>query len=102
MRWTTLISPIFLTVLFSSISFCSTKVFQEEMMSYPGPLSSSVFKYEDEGRRDPFVPLLKKEIEEEKKAELKTEKPELRKVVMGSSKYSLIGLVWDKEGALAR
>ena len=102
MRWTTLIFSIFLMVLFSPISFCSTRVsLQEEMVSYPDLFSSSVFKYKDEGRRDPFVPLLKKEIEEEKKAELKTEKPTLRKVVIGSSKYSLIGLVWDEEGALA-
>jgi Tfp pilus assembly protein PilP len=108
MKW----SPIvFLTSLivfagivifsFSSISFSSTTDFQEKGTdSYAEIFSPSVFKYRDEGRRDPFVPLIKKD-EKGQKAESKAEKPEVQEMVTGSSEYSLIGLVWDKEGAFA-
>lgn len=108
MKW----SPIvFLTSLivfagivifsFPSISFSSTTEFQEKGTdSYPEIFSPSVFKYRDEGRRDPFVPLIKKD-EKGQKPELKAEKPKVQETVTGSSEYSLIGLVWDKEGAFA-
>jgi len=108
MKW----SPIvFLTSLivfagivifsFPSISFSSTTEFQEKGTdSYPEIFSPSVFKYRDEGRRDPFAPLIKKD-EKGQKAELKAEKPKVPEMVTGSSEYSLIGLVWDKEGAFA-
>jgi len=66
----------------------------------------SVFVYDSEGRRDPFISLVikKEKVVKEEKVEPKSEKVEAKEVpkpILEESEYVLLGLIWDEEKVLA-
>ncbi len=63
----------------------------------------SVFIYDSKGKRDPFVSLVIKVVEEEK-AIPEAGEPEVKEVpvsILEESEYVLLGLIWDQEKVLA-
>lgn len=79
-------------------AFASTKKDNNLQFSIP-----SVFIYDSKGKRDPFVSLVIKVVEEEK-AIPEAGEPEVKEVpvsILEESEYVLLGLIWDQEKVLA-
>ncbi len=79
-------------------AFTSTKEENNLQLSVP-----SVFIYDSKGRRDPFISLVVKVVEEEKvEPEPGETKPkEVPMSILEESEYVLLGLIWDEEKVLA-
>jgi len=79
-------------------AFASTK--EENNLQFSIP---SVFVYDSKGRRDPFVSLVVKVVEEERvEPELGEAEPkEVPMSILEESEYVLLGLIWDEEKVLA-
>ena len=79
-------------------AFASTK--EENNLQFSIP---PVFVYDSEGRRDPFISLVVKVVEEEKvKLEPGDAEPkEVPLPILEESEYVLLGLIWDEEKVLA-
>lgn len=79
-------------------AFASTREKNNLQFSIP-----SVFIYDSKGKRDPFVSLVVKVVEEEK-AIPEAGEPEVKEVpvsILEESEYVLLGLIWDQEKVLA-
>jgi Tfp pilus assembly protein PilP len=79
-------------------AFTSTKEENNLQLSVP-----SVFIYDSKGRRDPFISLVVKVVEEEKVEPEpgEAEPEELPMSILEESEYVLLGLIWDEEKVLA-
>ena len=79
-------------------AFTSTKKENNHQFSVP-----SVFIYDSKGRRDPFISLVVKVVEEGKvEPEPGETKPkEVPMSILEESEYVLLGLIWDEEKVLA-
>jgi len=79
-------------------AFASTK--EENNLQFSIP---SVFIYDSKGRRDPFISLVIKVVEEEKVVPEpgEGEPKEVPMSILEESEYVLLGLIWDEEKVLA-
>jgi len=86
--------------LFLKLDYAFTLAKEENNLQFSIP---SVFVYDSKGRRDPFISLVVKVVEEEKvEAELGEAKPkEVPMSILEESEYVLLGLIWDEEKVLA-
>ena len=86
--------------LFLKLDYAFTSTKKENNLQFSVP---SVFIYDSKGRRDPFISLVVKVVEEEKvEAEPGESKPkEVPMSVSEESEYVLLGLIWDEEKVLA-
>ncbi len=86
--------------LFLKLDYAFTLAKEENNLQFSIP---SVFVYDSKGRRDPFISLVVKVVEEEKvEAEIGEAKPkEVPMSILEESEYVLLGLIWDEEKVLA-
>jgi len=86
--------------LFLKLDYAFTSTKKENNLQFSVP---SVFIYDSKGRRDPFISLVVKVVEEEK-VEPEPGEGKPKKVPMSileESEYVLLGLIWDEEKVLA-
>ena len=86
--------------LFPKLDYAFTSTKKENNLQFSVP---SVFIYDSKGRRDPFISLVVKVVEEEKvEPEPGQTKPkEVPMSILEESEYVLLGLIWDEEKVLA-
>jgi len=86
--------------LFLKLDYAFTSTKKENNLQFSVP---SVFIYDSKGRRDPFISLVVKVVEEEKvEPEPGQTKPkEVPMSILEESEYVLLGLIWDEEKVLA-
>ncbi len=86
--------------LFLKLDYAFTSTKKENNLQFSVP---SVFIYDSKGRRDPFISLVVKVVEEEKvEPEPGETKPkEVPMSILEESEYVLLGLIWDEEKVLA-
>lgn len=85
---------------FLRLDYAFTSTREENNLQFSIP---SVFIYDSKGKRDPFVSLVIKVVEEEK-AIPEAGEPEVKEVpvsILEESEYVLLGLIWDQEKVLA-
>ena len=86
--------------LFLKLDYAFTSTKKENNLQFSVP---SVFIYDSKGRRDPFISLVVKVVEEEE-VEPEAGEAEPKEVPMSileESEYVLLGLIWDEEKVLA-
>ncbi len=86
--------------LFLRLDYAFSSTREENNLQFSVP---SVFIYDSKGKRDPFISLVVKVVEEEK-VEAKSEEAEPKEVplsILEESEYVLLGLIWDEEKVLA-
>jgi Tfp pilus assembly protein PilP len=86
--------------LFLKLDYAFTSTKEENNLQFSVP---SVFIYDTKGRRDPFISLVVKVVEEEKVEPEpgEAEPEELPMSILEESEYVLLGLIWDEEKVLA-
>lgn len=86
--------------LFLKLDYAFTSTKKENNLQFSIP---SVFVYDSVGRRDPFISLVVKVVEEEKVEPEpgEAEPKEIPMSILEESEYVLLGLIWDEEKVLA-
>ncbi len=86
--------------LFLKLDYAFTSTKEENNLQFSVP---SVFIYDSKGRRDPFISLVVKVVEEEKVEPEpgEAEPKEVPMSILEESEYVLLGLIWDEEKVLA-
>jgi len=86
--------------LFLKLDYAFTSTKKENNLQFSVP---SVFIYDSKGRRDPFISLVVKVVEEEKVEPEpgEAEPKEVPMSILEESEYVLLGLIWDEEKVLA-
>ncbi len=91
---------LLMTGLFLKLDYAFASAKEESNLQFSIP---SVFVYDSKGRRDPFISLVVKVVEEDKvEPEPGEAKPkEVPMSILEESEYVLLGLIWDEEKVLA-